>query len=313
MQDTSSPGTIVGRPVAKEQIVFIQRKQTFIEESNNDPEVQGYFDMSYRAVGSYFRENSKQFGSGLTQAEIRILLPEVTGVFPEDRKEFSRSVNEFYRNMNTKVEPEGKRLNIALADSTKEISLDNFPVNISEYIMFRHALGHPEVGIDQEEADKYQHMRFYIENTDNVISSATLVSKLEDDTILEYHKIKDDVQKVEQMLVLLGFNTKSKKPEQKVLALKSFASIEDDKSASFNEQKLNRFMTISNDKRLKAKYEIEEMIRFDILKRVGTNILLEETGDDIGGDLNEASLWYTNKQNIKIVNTLKARLKEFGQ
>jgi hypothetical protein len=311
MQDLMTTERKTKRSSSKEQIVFIKRKQTFIEESNNDPEVQGYFDMAYKAVGSYYKETGKQYGSGLTSKEIQILMPELIGIFPEDRKEFSTAVKQYFRDMNTKIPPEGKRLNIAL-EQEGELALDNMPVNITDYVIFKHASEHPEVGKNEEEADKYQHMRFYIEDTENVISSATVVSEKEDATRLEYYKIVDDEQKVEQMLILLGVSTKNMKLEEKKLALKSFATIEDDKSTSYNELKLDKFMTVSKDKRLQAKYEIEEMIRFDILKRVGTNILFDETGDEIGGDLTEAALWYTDKANIKQVNVLKARLKEFG-
>jgi hypothetical protein len=312
MQEVATAGRLVKRAAKREQIVFIQRKQTFIEEANNDPEVQGYFDMAYKAVGSYYKETGKQFGSGLTPLETNLLMPELIGVYPEDRKEFSNGVREYFRNMNTKIPPEGKRLNIALY-TDDDMSLENLPVNIVDYVIFRHALEHPEVGEDAEEADKYQHMRFYIEDTENVISSATVISEKEDQTRLEYYKIVDDAQKVEQMLILLGYSTKGKKVDECKLALKAFATIEEAMTISYNEMKLDKFMTISGDKRLKAKYEIEEMIRFDILKRVGTNILLEETGDEIGADLTEAALWYTKKENTKTVNTLKARLKEFGK
>ena len=106
-----------------EKIVFVKRKQTFIEESNSYPEVADYFAMSYRAVGSYYKTTGKQFGTGLTREEENILLPEVIGYYPDsDKREFRRGVGEYYRNINTKIPPEGLRLNISLEKPEKELS-----------------------------------------------------------------------------------------------------------------------------------------------------------------------------------------------
>ena len=296
-----------------EKIVYIKRKQTFIEESNSDPEVAEYFNMSYRAVGSYYKQTGKQYGTGMTRAEENILLPEMIGYYPDtDRREFRKGVGEYYRNINTKIPPEGLRLNIALEHPEKELSEDNFPVNIRDYIIFKHAASHPETGGTFEEAEMYQHKRFYLEDEDNLISDASGLSDQEDKARLEYYKIVDDKAKVEQMLVLLGVDTRKMKLEERKLELKRHTTIDTKRTSAFNELKMKRFIDISNDKRLKTKYLIEEMIRFDVLERVNSKILIKETADLIGDDLKEAALWFEDKGNVKEVNVLKARYKEFG-
>ena len=296
-----------------EKIVFIKRKQTFIEESNTDPEVAEYFNMSYRAVGSYYKQTGKQYGTGLTRKEENILLPEMIGYYPEtDRRDFRKGVGEYYRNINTKIPPEGLRLNIALEQPDAELSEENMPVNIRDYIIYKHAQSHPETGQTYEEAEMYQHKRFYLEDEDSLISDASGLSDKEDKARLEYYKIVDDGPKVEQMLVLLGVHTRKMKPEEKRLKLKEYTTIEEKRTASYNETKLQKFIDISNDKRLKTKYLIEEMIRVDVLERVGSKILMKETGDLLGDDLKETALWFEDKGNVKEVNVLKARYKEFG-
>ncbi len=295
----------------REKIVYVKRKQTFIENANKDPEVQAYFNMSYQAVGSYYKETGKQYGTGLTSQEIRFLLPEYLGIFPEDKKEFFLAVRDFYRNKNTKIPPEGLRLNVALERQSEPLSETNLPLVLSDYITYMHIVGHPEVSASLEKAEMYQHKRFYIEDTENVISNATIVSEKEDQTRLEYYKIIEDKDKVEQMLILLGFDTKGRKDEERKLALKSFATIEEKRTSTYNESKLDRFMKVSNDRRLEAKYTIEQMIKYDIMERVGTSILLIENGEEIGADMTHASLWLTNKENIRTVNALRARLREF--
>ena len=295
-----------------EKIVFIKRKQTFIEESNADPEVQEYFNMSYRAVGSYYKQTGKQFGTGLTKKEEIILMPEITGFFPElDKREFRSAVNEYFRNINTKVPPEGLRLNIALTNPEQPLSEDNLPVSIRDYVIFKHAATHPETGETQEEADMYQHKRFYIEDPDSVLTHASGLSEKEDEARIKYYEIADDKDRVEQMLVLLGVADRGKNAKEAQLILKSFTTIDENRTATFNEEKLKVFMEIAHDKRLATKYLIEEMIRFNVLERVGMKILFAETGDLVGNDLMEAALWFEDKGNSKEVNVLKARYKEF--
>ncbi len=297
-----------------EKIIYVQRKQTFIEESNADPEVKDYFNMSYRAIGSFYKTTGKQYGSGLTKKEEYILMPEMIGFFADlDKREYHKGVAEFYRNINTKIPPEGLRLNIALEDESKPLSEENMPISLRDYITFKHAEAHPETGKDLEEAEMYQHKRFYIENPDEVISDASVLSKKEDDARLEYYKVVDNREKVDMMLTLLGISTKGMKEDKRSLVLKEFTTIDESKTATFNEMKLDRFTEISKDKRLKVKYIIEQMVAADVLERVGMRILVKETGDLLGEDLKEASLWFEDKTNVKEANVLKARLKEFGK
>jgi len=297
-----------------EEIVFIRRKQTFIEEANSDPEVEDYFGMSYRAIGSFYKSTGKQYGSGLTKAEEMILMPEMIGFFADlDKREYHKGVAEFYRNINTKVPATGLRLNIALEQPKEKLSEKNMPVSLRDYIIFRHAVAHPETGATLEEAEMYQHKRFYVENPDVVTDDASNLSEKEDVARLEYYKVVDDPAKVDMMLVLLGVNTTKMKSKDRVLTLKSFTTINPKQSGPFNESKLDRFVEISGDKHLKIKYTIEQMIATNVLERVNMKILITETGDMIGEDLKEAAVWFQSKANTKEANVLKARLKEFSK
>lgn len=58
-----------------------------------------------------------------------------------------------------------------------------------------------------------------------------------------------------------------------------------------------------------AKNEIGEMLHYNILVRSGTKrILIEETGEQIGTSLEQASEWYKNPDNAKVVIVLKNKL-----
>jgi hypothetical protein len=113
------------------------------------------------------------------------------------------------------------------------------------------------------------------------------------------------------MLTLLGTSTANMKADKQLLKLKEFTTLDETRSASFNDVRLDNFLAISKDKRLQTKYDIEEMIRVDVLERVGMKILIAETGDLVGDDLKSAALWFEDKGNTKEVNVLKARYKEF--
>jgi len=296
---------------APEKVVYIKRKQTFIEEANADPEVQEYFDMSFRAIGSYYKITGKQFGSGLQRWEEELLLPELVGVYPEeDRREYHRAVKDFYRNINTKIPGEGLRLNIALHDENEPLSEKNLPVSVRDFVIYRHALNHPETGKTFDEAEMYQHKRFYIEDTDSVVNNAAKLSKMEDKALLSYYEISDSPQKIEQTLVLHGVNPKDLNEKEQQLKAKEFATINETESASENEAKLKKFISITGDKRLETKYLIEEMISINILERVGMKVLIRESGDLIGDSMQGAALWFEDKVNSAEINVLKAKYKE---
>ena len=309
-----------------EKIVFIRRKLSFMEEANIDPEVQEYFGMAYKAVGSYYKTFGRQFGSGLTRKEEEIIMPEMVGYFPDlDKREFRSSVVSFFRNINTKIPPEGLRLNVALEDPNeplyriikleggKEKEVINYPVNIKDFIIYRHAREHPEVGGNEEEAMMYQHVRFYIEDEEGVTAEASKLNEYEDSAFLKYHKIIDSPEKVNQMLTLLGQDASKMSVEDKKLKLKEFASINPKISAARNEMHIARFIELSDDKHLEVKYLIEEMVKYNVLERVGQRILIAETSDEIGRDLKEATLWFLDKGHTKQVNVLNARYKEFAR
>jgi len=293
----------------REKIVYLKRKATFIEESNTDPEVQGYFDMSYKAVGSYYKDFGRQFGSGLTREETNILIPEMTGYYPEhDKREFNKSVANFYKNINTKVPAAGLRLNIAL-EKDEPLSETNF--HPDKYIIYKHAIGHPEVASSLEEARKYDHKRFYIEDEENVLRETSQLSNKEDKARLEYYQLIDSEDRVNHMLVMLGKNPVNMLYDEKKVALKEFVTIDKSMNAISNERRMDNFIKLSGDKRLETKYRIEEMVRVGVLERVGQRILIKETGDEVGKDLKGTALWFEDKGNSQEVNVLVARYKEF--
>ena len=52
------------------------------------------------------------------------------------------------------------------------------------------------------------------------------------------------------------------------------------------------------------------MITLGVLKRIGKSIRDADTGDDIGGNMDEAIFYFKDEDNSGIVTTLKARTQE---
>jgi hypothetical protein len=291
--------------------IWIRRKFTFIEEANADPGVKDYFDMSFRAIGSQFKVFGKVYESGLTAKEEEILMPEIIGFFPADRKEYRGAVQNYYKNMNTKVPSGGLKLEIGL-ENDGPLAENNPPLNIDHYLRYRHALKHLQVGKSLDEAEKYQHVLFYIDDPERTTKHATKVSKTEDAARMLYFKIIEDQSVTEMVLTLLGIDTKGMNIEDRILKLKSLATIKSSLGNAENVRNLEKFVRTASDKNLAAKYEIERMIGVGILERIRTAIVVSESGDVIGDDMKAAVHWFKDKSNSKDVNIFRARLRELG-
>lgn len=297
----------------KEKIVEIKRKYGFIEESNNDPMVREYLDMSFKAIGSYWKIVGRIHASGLTRDEENLLMPDLLGMFPEDdRPGFRRGVEQYFENINTKVPPEGAKLNIALEDPSKPLSLNNPPVNVADYVSWKHALGHPQVGKDKNTAERYDHIKFYIVDKEEEIKSSQTLLDLENKAAMEYLQIISNPEKVDQALTVLGYDLNQFVPAERPQILKKESMVVSDASTEINEDRLHHFITTVTDKHLKLKYDILRMVSANKLTRVGNRILLTESQTVIGNDLLETVYWFLDKKNSGEVNALYVQMDEVG-
>lgn len=289
--------------MAKGKIIEIHRHFNMLALAQNDPEVKAWYGQAFRAIGPYF--HNKAPGSGLTFEEQRLLLPEVVGVEPED-KNFRTVVTNFYHEFITRIPQTGLKLNISLQDDTQPLSKTNMPVNVKDYIAYRHLLNSPEVAKDFATAEKMYTCKFYIHDPEGATQEAVKINELEDKATVIYMKYKDDVVRLDQILTMLGVDVRKMKPEQKVLKLKEFAK-KDEKLNEYEQRaEFERFIRISEDKDLEYKYLIQEMIGAQYLTRVGTSIAYTESGEVIGQNMDEAVIYFRNPKNSRELNLLKA-------
>ena len=296
------------------KIVEIHRKQNFLQGANADADVQEYMSLSFRAIGSYFREIGKVYETGLTREEENLVMPELMGgITPgDDKNEFRRQVQTFFKDINTKIPAEGLKLQIGLQQEGP-LSENNPPLKPMDYVRYKHAIKHPQVAMDKDSAEKYQHILFYVVDKAAQLDSKSKLQQYEDAAQTEYLQINKDLSKVEMVLTLLGVNTRNLTESDMVIQLKALATIDVESSDLMNTERLQKFVAVVNDKELITKYDIMEMVRNNILDRVKTKILLKETGETIGDNLKEAVIWMHVKANSKTVNTLYANLDEMSK
>lgn len=318
--------------------IYIRRKLSFAEEARTDPSVKSYFGMSMKSIGSYFREFGRTVESGLTRDEAKELVPLLTAVYPEDRKEFNASVQDYYKNLSTKIPEEGLELEIGLENpdlplvywevkkgngkveilkqpkaGVEATPILNHPIKLDDYVRYRHALKHPQVGRTLDQAEMYEHVKFYIDDPQLTTAMAIEINDLEDEAGLIYHNNKADEGKVTMILTLLGLDTKGKTPKEKVLMLKDTSMANKEKPEVSQKAALEKFINVATDKKLAKKYEIEEFIRTKILERHGTRILITESGQEIGVDLEDTVGWLFSPENSKEYNIMKAKYQELNK
>jgi hypothetical protein len=291
------------------KIIEIHRQYSFSEEANRDPEVRAYFDMSYRGIGSYPRVIGKIPESGLTMMEEELLMPQLVGFNPTD-KEFRQEVNKFFTDLNTKIPAEGLKLDIGLMDDDAPLSKDNYPLKPMDYVKWRHAMKHPQVAKNREEAERYQHKKFYIIDFSEEKLTASKMLKIEDEAQIKYLEARDSAEKTEMILTLLNVDTRNMSGDDMALEIKRQSTSDPNQSDVLNEEKLRRFVTVCKDRDLQIKYDIYQMISYNVFERVSRKILDRETGSVIGNNLKEAVVYMMDKGNAKQVNYYYAELDE---
>ncbi len=283
--------------------IEVHRHFSLVEMQQTEPEVKAWLGQSFRAIGPYFKD--KITATGLTFEEQRIILPEYLGIEATD-KDFRRKVVEHYDSIITQIGKDGIKLNISLEDDSKPLSLDNLPVNIKDYVHYRHLIGHPDVASNKAEAEKGFNKRFYIVDPNTVVAEANKINDLEDRAMTLYMKFKDDIIRTDQILTMLGTNIKGMTKQEKVIALKEYAMRTPGLNETVQKEGFLHFIGIVEDRELEYKYLITEMIGAQYLRRVGHNIVYSETGEKVGDNLDDAVLFFKNAKNSRALNMLKA-------
>lgn len=258
------------------------------------------------SVGSYFeKRDSRKVATGLTSKEEYLLLPEYVDADPEER-EFRKKVAEFFADLDTPVPYRtGKILEVGLSSSNdREVSKDNMPLDVMDYIRYKHAKGHPFMAANKEEGEKDSTKQYYIFDPSAVQDRKKKKSEAQNDALQTYLSVKDSPEKVDMLLTLLGVDIREY----------SGADADADKAdvlkklATERYEELNKIQA-SGD--LEKRYWIKSMVKFNILKVFGEKYVDGETKKTIGNSLEETISYFSDEENNSdFIAMYKAKMQE---
>lgn len=286
------------------RIVTIYRKSSFILDAQKGT-ASDFVSMAKKSIGSFWENNySKTQGSGLNFSEQKLLMSTIVDCEPEDRN-FRSKVSEYFASIKTVVPYEkGRSLEIGLEkDNNAALSEDNMPLNLADYITYRHALAHPQVAKTKEEGDGNMLKEFYIFD-EQADEDRQVKESADNDKALElYLKVKKTPEKIDMLLTLLMHDPRTFKG-------KNADSLKLNKLKEISTKEPSRFVQTFEGKFFEDLYIIQTMINTGVLQKVGERIIDAETGETIGHDTKEAIAWIKDKGNSDKLVILKARMQE---
>lgn len=280
--------------------VTIFRSNNFIQTSQKDEAAIDFMSQSAQSIGPYWQSTTARImGSGLTISEQNLLMPHMIQIEEGDRT-FRQEIFNFFNKLNTKIPfTTGKDFEIGLEkDNSKAISKENMPINVEQYIRYRHAKNHPWVAGNKTEALGNPRKLFYIHDSDLQLieDSDKLVIQDEADEI--WLKIRSQPQKITQLLTSLGFD------ERDYLGRNGETRKKND-LREFIDKKATEFLKVYRDDRFETKYWLKAMVQADAVQQVGTSYVIKETKKLLGKSELETVLYIEDEANADTISYLK--------
>jgi hypothetical protein len=241
-------------------------------------------------------------GSGLDFTEEALLLPNIIDYQENDRK-FREAVRNYYSNLITRIPfLGGKDLEIGLRKSNKEeLSADNMPLNIDDYIRYRHALTHPEVAETREKARGNQLKKFYIYDSVTAREIGLKETEESDKAMAIYLEIKSNKEKVDMLLTLLGEDPRSYETvgeRTKALRVKAETQSKD-------------FLTNYTIDNFELRYTIQSLINTNVFIKTSTGQIVEAQEKKlIGNSMNEAITEVQKEEYSNLMVLWKQKMQE---
>jgi hypothetical protein len=281
--------------------ITIRRLDDFLTRQQGAT-VQGWLSESKEGIGAYFQTlNSPVIGTGLEVREQELLLPGMLDFDnPKDRG-FREALRKFYNSINTKVPYNGGiTLEIGLTeDNSKPLSETNMPINLSEYIRYRHALKHPWVAANLTEGKGNQVKRFYIWDPESVKRQRVSDAEVKDKA-LKYYLALDKEEKLDMMLIMFNED------------IRKFEDIGDKRAKlkELTDKKPVEFVNNHEKDHFEERYWIRLFVLNGVFKKVGESFYDVSNMEFIGGDEEEAIMSYKDPNKVEMVRIWKAKVQE---
>ena len=280
--------------------VTIFRANNFVQSAQKDEAVADFMSQSSKSISPYWQSNSaKVIGSGLSIAEQELLMPYLIQIEKDDR-EFRTAVFKFFNSLSTKIPfSTGKDFEIGLEKSnTEPLAKDNMPLDIEQYVRYRHAKNHPWVAGSKSEAEGNQLKLFYIHDADKQHKEDTDKLVIQDEADEIWLKIKNQPQKVTMLLTSLGFD------ERDYLGRNGETRKQNDLREFINKDAI-KFLSVYRDDRFETKYWLKAMVKASIVEEVGTSFVIKENKKLLGRSEMETVLFLEDPENADTVSYLK--------
>lgn len=286
--------------------ITILRKGTFAESAQVN--AADFMSMSKKSIGPYWEsKSSKGIGSGLSFNEKDLLMPRLIDI-PKDDKTFLGEVKKFFESLVTPIPyGEGLQLEIGLELSNNhdilykdKDGLQNWPINIMDYVRYRHAVHSPRVAPSLSAAKGNVLVDYYIFDPAETLAEDTRVSEIKDKALTMYLTIKGDQAKVDKMLTLMG-----KDPRDVGVAserVEELRNLADKQAAAF----IREFDGELSDE----KYILTSLINTGLVKRIGNQYINTETSKIIGNNHEEAIYFFKDPSNSEQITILRSNLRE---
>lgn len=274
-------------------------------QSPNDPAVQAYQSEASFSLGPYFSNKDKQtIGSGLEEWEIRILLPHLVDLEPTD-KEFRKAVKSYFTEIITRIPfANGLTLEVGLeTDNSAPISATNLPLDIADYIKYRHAKAHPWVAPNAEEGRNTGKYKAYIVDKHAEELAQTKVRAAKDEAMQYYMEIRADEFKIDQMIIAID----------KLPSDYKGASAQDRKVTDLHDYATRypvRFVEIYTNGKFQTAFWLKGMIKAKLINQVGNRYVFAANGVAVASSLEDMLLWIEDKDNQETVMHLKQQVQE---
>lgn len=307
--------------------IYLKRRKPFIHEHMNSEIMEEQMSYTKRSLASFFEsKTSTNSGSGLNPIEKKLLMPIVLGI--DIGPDFFKKVNDYYVEIDTKI-PAGKKgleLEIGLLNDEKKLgerlypesSTDlsiNLPLNIDDYLRYRHALAHPLCAASPEQAEGHSlHVIWcYLEDPGVVMKNKLGDIEVQDRAMISYQQIKGDISRVKMVVSLMknmipkkaGFpipNVDTMNSDELLIALRELATVQP-----------SRFYEYANDQSLKKRYFIDRLLSTGILVRIGNAIVDNETNNSLGDSIKEVLGYLWDGKNSGRLTYYKQKLEESGK
>ena len=196
----------------------------------------------------------------------------------------------------------------AIDSVEREKAKYGYPLNVEDYLMYRHCLLYSDVAKDMAYINGEQNIRFYIKDNKKEEERKRKQHELANKAMSNYVVLLSDEALFDAVYVqycvtaakpILSSMLKDRMDRE--IELRQFATDYPDK-----------FNKIYSNKDVRTIADIEMLIaRGELIKSEYNQNITTPDGELIGANMTEALAWFKNPENISAVNAYKAKLKNF--